>query len=159
MSFEEQLSVMSNADIYIFYHGAAGVFKSLVRDDALIIEFQPGNSWHTGFILVEDYQRSVHILTTTNKLESEVGSLPLLKENVNSNDAVPLFEISNSIENIWGKNRGISRSINLERIMQILNFAIDNKQSKRLNILEKSKSIYWLKEIYNGIGFHCLEED
>lgn len=145
--------------IYIYYHGAAGVFKSLVRDDALIIEFQPGNSWHTGFLLVEDYQRSTHILTTTNQLESKVGSLPELKPDINYPDTIPLFELSIS-KNIWKNNRGISRKINFDRILQILNFATNNNElSKRLNIINYSNSVHWLKDIYNGIGFHCIEED
>ena len=159
LSYEEQLSIMSNTDIYIYYHGAAGVFKSLLRDDALIIEFQPGNSWHTGFLLVEDYQRSTHILTTTNQLQSEVGSLPNLKPDINYPDTIPLFELSNS-KNIWSNNREISRKINFDRILQILNFATNNNElSKRLNIINYSNSVHWLKDRYNGIGFHCIEED
>ena len=159
LSYEEQLSIMSNADIYLYYHGAAGVFKSLVRDDALIIEFQPGNSWHTGFILVENYQRSTHILTTTSQLKSDVGSLPKLKPEINYSNTIPLFELSNS-ENIWANNRGKSRNINFDRILQILNYATNNNElSKRLNIIEYSNSVHWLKDIYNGRGIHCIEED
>jgi hypothetical protein len=88
-------------------HGAAGALITLLPDDALVIEIQPGESWHTGFVYLSPMARVTHVLVT----------LPNALISHGENHTFPLFENNN---NEWRQNRDQGRSVDIDSIIGFL---------------------------------------
>lgn len=147
MLFKDQLEILSKTNIYITAHGSACVLKSLLPDDAIIIEYQPGNSWHTGFLFIEDYNRLTHILSSKKKI------IPSTKYN---NNIYQLYE--KTADDTWSKNRGISRNINISKTIFLLKIICSFNKSYKENIFESIESITWLSMVYNNRGINLIED-
>mmetsp|Transcript_22635 Transcript_22635/g.37396 ORF Transcript_22635/g.37396 Transcript_22635/m.37396 type:complete len:382 (-) Transcript_22635:8-1153(-) len=74
MKMIEQLRAFGSADVYVSYHGSANVAAFWLPADSVVVEIQPGDSWHCANAYFE--LQLIYILATTRRLASLPGSCP-----------------------------------------------------------------------------------
>lgn len=175
-TIDEQFDTLLNADIYLYYHGAGGVFSSILRDDAIVFEIQPSKSWHTAFMhIVNDFAdynpktASNYIICTDNTVVDNVGEFPApgdtpewldeFLSNINRSNFAPIFDLSCSPDNRsrWRYYKGEGRKINFARIVNVVEQLVQS--DKKISALSSmSASLEWLNPICEGRGYHLYED-
>ena len=175
-TIHEQFDILLNADIYLYYHGAGGVYSSILRDDAIVFEIQPGKSWHTAFMhIVNDFAdynpttMSNYVICTDNTVVDNVGEFPApddtpewldnLLNNIDKSNFAPIFDLSNSQDSRckWRFYKGQGRKINFDRIVSVVEQLIQS--NKKISTLSNmSANLEWLNSICDGRGYHLYED-